>query len=879
MAMRIAPGTTIGVYQVEDVLGEGGMGTVYRARDTKLERAVAIKFLSNEFADASARRRFQREAQLASSLNHPHILTVYDTGEFDGRQYLVTELADGGTLRDWMRAGTRTWADVVELLGGVADGVAAAHEAGIFHRDIKPENILMMKSGYAKLSDFGLAKAQLSPQAAAGAITETQTRAGAVLGTVGYMSPEQATGRPVDQRSDVFSFAIVLFEMLAGRPPFNGATGLDVLHAIAHQPAPPLPASIPEPLRTLIDRGLQKDPADRATMRELARELRRLVRHSGIASTAPRRNRVRDLAWAALALAVIGMAAFIAFKRPSAAIPVVATQYVPITNFADSAVSPALSPDGSMLVFIRGPLAFFSSGQIFVKRLPDGEPLQLTNDPLTKFAPQFTLDGKNVTYSTGFGPNTASMDTWLVSAEAGAPPRRLLTNAEGLTWFRNPAGEPRAMFSELTGVGGQMSIVTSTENRSDPRNVYVPPPPDGMAHRSYLSPDGQSVLIVEMDIFSWLPCRVIPFDGSTAGQTAGPPHSQCTDAGWSPDGRWMYFTALTAAGTHIWRQQFPNGEPEQVTFGAASEEGIHFAPDGRSFLTSIGSSQSTLWVHDSRGDRQITSEGFGFMPSLSPDAKKLYYLVRANGLHSWNQGSFWVADLDTGQRQRLLPGVEIQQYAISKDGRRVVFVAVDGEGRTPLWIASLNGEGPARQLATMDVGFAYFGATGEVLFASMGKTTNIYRVKEDGTQLQKVITAPLIPLAASPDGRWIVVQDPSAWGALIAYQVEGGPAVRLCDFCAPPWGTETIPFYFDWTRDGRFVYWNYTGTTFAIPVAPGRMLPALPAGGIQSKEAVEALPGARVVSKQERTFPGPDPAAYAFMRVTTQRNIYRVPVR
>jgi len=670
----------------------------------------------------------------------------------------------------------------------------------------------------------------------------------------------------------------VMYEMLAGRRPFEGATSLDVLHAIANRSADPLPASIPEQLRTLIDRGLRKDPADRATMKEFVREMRRLVRQSDVVSTQSDRKRTNSLAWAAVALALAILAAAIAFKRPAPALPV-ATQYLQVTNFADSAVSPALSPDGSMLAFIRGPSAFFGPGQIFVKRLPDGEPLQLTNDPATKFAPQFTLDGKSITYSNGFGPNSASMDTWLVPAAGGAPPRRLLANAEGLTWFRNAAGESRALFSELTGVGAHMSIVTSTESRRDPRGIYAPPPPDGMAHLSHLSPDGQSVLVVEMDSYSWLPCRVVPFDGGTKGRIVGPPRSQCTDAGWSPDGNWMYLTALTADGTHIWRQGFPNGEPEQVTFGAASEEGVHFAPDGRSFLTSIGSSQSTLWVHDSRGDRQITSEGFSFMPSLSPDAKNLYYLVRSNGPRSWNQGSLWVADLDTGQRRRLLPGFEIQQYTISRDGRRIVFIAVDVEGHVPLWIASLDGEGAARQLTKMDVGFAYFGATGEVLFATIGDTANTYRVREDGTQLQKVITAPLIPLAASPDGKWIVVQDPSAWGAMIAHQVDGGPAVRLCDLCSPPRSTETMPFFFDWTPDGRFVYWNYADTTFAIPLAPGRMLPAIPTGGVQSKEVVEKLPGARVVSNQARTYPGPDPAVYALMKVSTQRNIYRVPVR
>src|SRR6202451_1416762 len=154
----LAPGTLIGAYCIEAPLGQGGMGTVYRALDTKLNRPVAIKVLSDDLADAGARRRFQREAQMASSLNHPHILTVYDVGEFEGRQYLVTEFVDGGTLKNWIQRQPRNWEDIAQLLTGVADGLATAHQAGILHRDIKPDNILVTTSGYAKLADFGLAK-------------------------------------------------------------------------------------------------------------------------------------------------------------------------------------------------------------------------------------------------------------------------------------------------------------------------------------------------------------------------------------------------------------------------------------------------------------------------------------------------------------------------------------------------------------------------------------------------------------------------------------------------------------------------------------------------------------------------------------------------
>src|SRR5579862_2768040 len=211
------------------------MGVVYLARDTKLNRPVAVKFLSDEF-DGTARRRFQREAQMASSLNHPHILTVHDAGEYEGRQYLVTEFVDGGTLKDWAKAEKRTWRQIVDLLVGVADGLAAAHGAGILHRDIKPANILVAKNGYAKLADFGLAK--LVEDRPAGddtrTMTEGLTRAGVIVGTIAYMSPEQASGKPLDARSDIFSFGVVLYEILGSKRPFTGATDLELLKTIIH---------------------------------------------------------------------------------------------------------------------------------------------------------------------------------------------------------------------------------------------------------------------------------------------------------------------------------------------------------------------------------------------------------------------------------------------------------------------------------------------------------------------------------------------------------------------------------------------------------------------------------------------------------------------
>ncbi len=868
------------------------MGVVYGARDTNLNRPVAVKFLSADLADTGARRRFQREAQMASSLNHPHILTVYAAGEFEGRQYLVTEFVDGGTLRTWGQAEKRSWREVVELLVGVADGLGAAHEAGILHRDVKPENILVARNGYAKLADFGLAKlAEVTPHEAT-TLTEGRTRQGVIIGSIPYMSPEQASGKPLDARSDIFSFGTVLFEMLAGRRPFEGATSLELLDAIVHRQPPSLAelsSKTPVALRMVVEKALEKDPAERyQSMRELVVDLRRLTRLSGeMAAVKPQPRRGLKLA-AALSVFAIVTAVVVNILRNQQSPGSTQLQYIQLTNFTDSAASPALSPDGRMLAFIRGPETFFGPGQIYVKLLPDGEPVQLTNDDFEKMGPQFSPDGARIAYSTG-NKNAAggvangadkvlTLDTWIVPV-LGGQPRRLLTNVEGMTWFRDGARPPRILFSELTGQGGQMSIVSSTESRAELRRVYDPPPPGGMAHRSYLSPDRKWVIVVEMDIRSWLPCRLVPFDASSIGRVVGPLPAQCTDAAWSPDGQWMYFTATTDNGVHIWRQRFPDGTPEQVTFGVVTEEGTHFAPDGRSFVTSVGTSQSTVWVHDSRGERQMTSEGFVFYPSVSPDGKKLYYLVRTYGMRTWYQGGLWVTDLDTAQRQRLLPDFQMQQYSISRDGRRVVFVAADEKGRSPAWVASLNGQTPPRQLTTMDAGQAFFGAPGEVVFASLEEPGGaIYRVEEDGSNLQKIILTPaLLPFAVSPDGRWIPVMDPMAWGALMVYPAGDGSPIKLCDLCSPPQGTDPMPSPLSWTPDGKFVYLKFGNSTYAIPLQPGQVLPPMPASGFPSKEAVAAVPGARLVSEQS-IYPGPKPSLYAFTKITSQRNIYRIPV-
>ena len=264
------------------------MGTVYQARDTRLNRVVAIKFLSAEIPDSSSRKRFQREAKMASALNHPHILTVHEAGEWNGRLYLVTEFVDGGTLTDWAFA-KHTWRQIVELLTGVADGLAAAHTAGILHRDIKPANILVTKNGYAKLADFGLAKLLDRPAHDGSlAVTAEPSSFGKVMGTLPYMSPEQMLGENLDARSDVFSFGVVLYELFSRRRPFAGASADELRQAIIERIPSPLGDDIPLPIRMIVEKALEKDPAERyQSMRDMVVDLRRLSRWTAPEVTAP----------------------------------------------------------------------------------------------------------------------------------------------------------------------------------------------------------------------------------------------------------------------------------------------------------------------------------------------------------------------------------------------------------------------------------------------------------------------------------------------------------------------------------------------------------------------------------------------------------------
>ncbi len=543
--------------------------------------------------------------------------------------------------------------------------------------------------------------------------------------------------------------------------------------------------------------------------------------------------------------------------------------YTQLTQFTDSAVSPALSPDGHMLAFIRGSDTFMSADPIYVKMLPDGEAKQVTDDPRAKYGLAFSPDGSKIAYTV---LEDSGFSTYEVSA-LGGEPHLLEKNAAGLVWL-----DPQHLLYSEAPTGIHLSVITKTVDGADRRAIYSPEHERGMAHYSFPSPDRRWALVVEMDgNGDWAPCRLVSLDGQNSSRRVGP-YNSCTSAAWSPDGRSMYFTIYDDGHSHLWRQRFPDGQAEQITSGPTEEYGVVAEPDGRGLITSVGVSSSSLWIHDGSADRQLSSEGeiVGLL-AFSPDGNFLYYLFQRSEARIVE---LWRTAIDSGKSEVVFPGISMTSFNLSPDGKRVLYTMYEAEGPSGLWLAPVDRSSPAMKVNLPGARYPHFGPHERILIQyPEGDKNYLEQIDRDGSHRSKVYPVPILEFqSVSPGGHWATAPVAAAPGkkfpAVMALPLDGGAPRLLCsNYCLTSWST-----------DGKFLFVSVEGAsrtgagrTLAIPLGPGETLPDLPPQGIDQRTGPSVLRGAQSVARYDPV-PWKDPQHYAWVNGTVHLNLYRITV-
>lgn len=723
----LAPGTRFGAYEIVESIGAGGMGVIYRARDVRLNRDIAIKILpDNSTADSGALARFRLEAQTTSALNHPHILTIYDIGETDEappRRFIAMEYIAGETLRARI-ARRRDCAETLELLIQIGEGLAKAHEADIVHRDLKPDNIMITVDGYAKILDFGLAKLTAGLHVSADATTQIAptTEPGTVMGTPQYMSPEQLAGAEVDQRSDIFAFGAVAYEALCGQRAFRGGMLAETVHHItALDPVPlrSIDEHIPPELQRVVSRCLAKQRASRyPTMRDVVGDLKRV--RERMRDTSRRFPRMVQLTFARAieqfpALSPdgrqlvfareIGRGRKLIVSEPAES----SERQLTRGNFDD--IHPAWSPDGKSLLFVRAAIegerfelsevfGRYFGGNIWLLDVESGKETRLIDDA---FNPSWSPDGSQIAFDASWG---GPRRIWITNAR-GRNALQLTTDESDAINHVRPRWSPdgrQIVFQNIEGTKSDVRLTDvatrATKWITDDFVIDVHP---------VWSFDGGSIFFSSYrtgGINVW--CIPVDIDGTPAGAmqqiTAGPGHDVDLDVPRSAD---RIVFAILKQNAELWRLPVDpatgaaTGPPEQVVAGSRENSRGAWSPDGdRIAFGSDRGGEMNLWVRslrDGKTRRVTTGAGNDYQPNWSPDARSLvFFSGRAGAIDIWRQ------DID-GDLTRLTrgEGININPF-FSPDGNRIAFMS-DRDGRLEVFVMSADGR-DVRQITTCGVG-------------------------------------------------------------------------------------------------------------------------------------------------------------------------------
>jgi serine/threonine protein kinase len=801
-------GQTISHYRILKMLGAGGMGEVYLAEDATLGRLVALKLLPREHTQNEERlRRFKQEAKAASALNHPNILTIHEFGEADGLHFIATEFVDGETLRALLaRTGRMATSEALNVAAEMASALAAAHEAGIVHRDIKPENVMLRRDGYVKVLDFGLAKLTetAAPQNVdTGAPTSplpARTESGVILGTAQYMSPEQATGRKVDARSDIFSFGAVIYEMVAGQRAFQGGSVAEILAAILHQEPKPLPSAVDPELARVILRCLQKDPARRyQTMADLKVALED-VRNESRAGRPVAVPSQRRWAWvvgpALLLIIVLGLFAWKPWRAGPTAEPLRA---VALTTLPGVEQSPSLSPEGNNVAFTwTGPKQ--DNQDIYVQMIGSGSPLQLTTDPRNDYNPVWSPDGRWIAFFRSQPPaptGLRSRELRLIPPLGG--PERKLADIQSQDFF--PVAGYLAWSPDSTSL-----VVTDSPGQGQPDALFVVSVETGEKSR-LTNPQ--------------------------------PPVLADTSPAVSPDGRSLVFLRRTTWGSGelhllpLGRGLIAAGEPRRLTPAGLRADFPAWMPDGNEIIFSAKGSLWRLGVFGENAAMRIPylgEDGSMLAISRSQPGKptRLVYTRSFADTNIWR-----VETSGRGAPSSSAPVVAISSTRpeyhcqFSPDGRRVAF-ASDRSGEGEIWVSDPDGSNAVQLTRTnaQDTNCPHWSPDGQLIaFSSNAEGEfDIYVVSAGGGKARRLTSHPAIDIdpTFSRDGKWIYFSsmrtgDYRVWKMPAA----GGDAVQV----TPNHGNQALE-----VADGSSIYYltaSVVSPLWRMPTSGGEAVKVL----------------------------------------------------
>ena len=712
--MPISAGQKVGPYEVLSSIGAGGMGEVYRARDTRLGREVALKILPAEFsADRERLERFEQEARSASALNHPNIITIYDVGSSNSISYLSMELVEGKSLRALLDEGLLPLRKIASIASQLADGLAKAHAAGIVHRDLKPENVMISKDGFLKILDFGLAKMTLVQGHQASHI-QTQTGAGVVRGTVGYMSPEQASGLAVDFHSDQFAFGTILYEMITGKPPFQRGSAAESMAAIIREdpePAHNLNPQIPQVLRLILDRCMAKDPEERyASTHDLARDLRSIRDHltevSSVATVSAVQQPVKRFRALIPALTLIaflaGAAADYWYRGPKPQEPI---EMLTLT-FSGKDSSPAVSPDGTLIAFRSDR---DGKPRIWLKQLAGGNEVVLSTGP--DDYPRFSADSSTIFFIRNQGTGTSLYRISVLGGEE----RKILDDVQSadlspdgkkIAFVRWKGAESSLFTANIDGAGVDLVSPIEKIQVQFPRWSLDGKRIIATRHWAGAVVNLDAILIVDMNtkakhwIRSTWPTAAIWISEnqilygvprSIAGSSRGAGTIVVQDIGTEKIRKLFWFSScgdvldrldehtllLQSAMRRQNLRQISLAEPQATghwfTRGNSIDRQPVYSPDGKRILySSIGSGNIDLMeiTIETGAVKRITEDAADYWdPAYTPDGRHILWSSNRNG-----HFEIWMANSDgSGSRRITNDGLDAENPTMTLDRRWIVY--------------------------------------------------------------------------------------------------------------------------------------------------------------------------------------------------------------